>query len=203
MKKEDLARPFPPELIKTRPGRNGQQLAYVETHAVIARLNEVCETWSYEILRHEILDNEVIVCGKLTADGVSKMAFGTSAITRDRDGQAISVGDDLKSASSDALKKSATLLGVGLHLYGAGAPAAASPNPATTTPRPPTAPDERITSKQLGAVQSIARRKNIDRDDLAARLGERFGKAELQHLSKREASTLLSELLEANGANRV
>jgi len=105
MNKEILTRPFPPELVRHRPGQNGRQLAYVETHAVIARLNEGCESWSFEVLEHQVLDTEVIVLGRLTADGVIKCAFGGSAITIDKNGEVVSIADDLKSAASDALKK--------------------------------------------------------------------------------------------------
>ena len=47
-----------------------------------------------------------------------KMQFGASQVTRERETKAlISLGDDLKAAATDALKKCATFLGVGLHLY--------------------------------------------------------------------------------------
>ena len=40
-----------------------------------------------------------------------------SEITKDDAGKIVSLGDDLKAAATDALKKCATLFGVGLHLY--------------------------------------------------------------------------------------
>ena len=47
-----------------------------------------------------------------------KSQFGSSRITRAKEtGDIISLADDLKAAATDALKKAATLLGVGLHLY--------------------------------------------------------------------------------------
>src|SRR4029077_16220123 len=50
--------------------------------------------------------------------GTTKMAFGTSQVTRTQGtGAVVSLGDDLKAAATDALKKCATFLGVGLHLY--------------------------------------------------------------------------------------
>jgi hypothetical protein len=122
MNRDLLEKPFDPTQIKQRRGRDGM-LDYVEGHAVIARLNEAFEgQWSFEIVRHDILEDrdEILVLGKLSAEGVVKMQFGVSQITRDRETKEIvSLGDDVKAAGTDALKKCATFLGVGLHLYGA------------------------------------------------------------------------------------
>lgn len=197
MKKEVLCRPFPPELIKQRQGQGGKTLSYVETHAVIARLNEGCDAWSFEIVEHQVLEEEVVVVAKLTADGVTKMSFGGTSITRDRDGRPVSIADDLKSAGSDALKKAASLLGVGLELYG-GAPLAPPPTAQQHAPRA-VQPADRLTGKQYSALQSITRRQNIATDALTYMLEERFKKVELAHLTRREASSLLSELTGANG----
>jgi hypothetical protein len=119
MNRELLEKPFEPEFIKQRKGNFGQMLDYIETHVVIQRLNDVFDgNWNFEIVSHEQRGDELVVIGKLTADGISKMQFGSKKITTSKQGEVISIGDDLKSASSDALKKTATLLGVGLHLYG-------------------------------------------------------------------------------------
>ena len=207
MKKDVLTRPFPPELIKQRQGQGGKVLSYVETHAVIARLNEGLDAWSFEIVRHEVLEEEVIVVGKLNAEGIIKMAFGGSAITRDRDGRPVSVADDLKSAASDALKKTASLLGVALELYGAGAARGEQKAPPDERHQhddhapAPTSPKDRLTGKQYAAVQAVARRKNVSRERLTNMLQERFRKTDLNTLTRREASSLLSEMTEANGAH--
>ena len=101
MNREILEKPFGPEQIKQREGNFGKMLDYIEGHTVIQRLND-----------------EVIVQGELKAGNVVKTQFGSSRITRAREtGDIISLADDLKAAATDALKKSATLLGVGLHLY--------------------------------------------------------------------------------------
>ena len=110
-----LNREFPDSFIKQRQGPGGITLDYVEAQTVIGRLNEAfAYQWDFEIVewRHE--GNEVIVLGKLTADGTQKMQFG-SKIMYNEDA---TLGDALKAAASDAIKKCATLLGVGLHLYG-------------------------------------------------------------------------------------
>ncbi len=199
MKKDILTRPFPAELVKQREGQGGKMLSYLETHSVIARLNEGCDAWSFEIVEHQILEDEVVVVAKLTADGVIKTAFGGSRITRDR-GKPVSIADDLKAAGSDALKKAASLLGVGLELYGA-APKAAEQTREHAPPPPAsaTSPADRLTGKQLTTIQSLARRQNIQRAMLSKMLEERFEKTDVQHLSRREASSFLSELMGANG----
>ena len=78
MNKQLLTKPFPRELIRERPGQNGKTLRHIETWAVIQRLNEGCDSWDFTIERHEILDGEVIVLGRLVADGVTKSAIGGS-----------------------------------------------------------------------------------------------------------------------------
>jgi hypothetical protein len=119
MNREILEKPFPPEQIKRRQGTNGDVLDYIEGCAVIQRLNECFDAeWIFEIQEHRVFDDEVVVLGKLTAQGVSKSQFGKSRITRaKKDNAIISLGDDLKAAATDCLKKCATLFGVGLHLY--------------------------------------------------------------------------------------
>lgn len=121
MNREILERPFGPEQIKQREGHFGKMLDYIEGHAVIQRLNDAFDAhWSFSIIKHDIIKetDEVIVLGELKAGDIVKSQFGSSRITRAREtGDIISLCDDLKSAATDALKKAATLFGVGLHLY--------------------------------------------------------------------------------------
>ena len=68
MKLELLERPFAGDDVKTRRGRNGQSLSYVEIANYIRRLNEALEgDWSFEVVEHKVLDDEVLVLGRLTA----------------------------------------------------------------------------------------------------------------------------------------
>lgn len=210
MNKELLRQPFSPDLVKQREGQNGKMLSYVETHTVIARLNEGCDAWSFEVVQHHVYKTEVVVIAKLLADGLIKMAFGGAAITIDRNGKAVSLADDLKAAASDALKKCASLLGVGLELYGARQAA----KPAPPTPRSPgvprsevrtnpenSAPAEGPSPKQLAAIYGVCRRKNISREQLAALIEKRSGRYRVEELTRRQASALLTELTEARRAH--
>jgi hypothetical protein len=224
MNRELLERPFLPEQIRQRKGRNGV-LDYVEGHSVIQRLNEALEgAWSFEIVHHEIREEEVVVIGRLTADGVVKMAFGGSQVTREREsGALVSIGDDLKAACTDGLKKCATLLGVGLHLYaekplpGRGAVArgpaapprpASAPSPPARTPQNGTPPNGGepgngqpsnghprggATPRQLDAIWKVGRAKGLD-PGAVEHMSLRVFNRKPDALTLDEASNLIKEL---------
>lgn len=212
-RKEILERPFDPALIRTRKGPFGQTISYIAAEDVIRRLNEAGD-WSFEVVSHEIRDTEVIVLGKLTMDGIVKMAFGSSAITTSREGEVISVGDDLKSAATDACKKAAQMLGVALGLNGdvhsAVAPGngnGAKPAGSNGNGHGPTAangnghgtaaaaPADRLTQRQHSAILAIARRSGISAEHLRQRCSETYG-VPVAGLCKTDASRFI-EVLQA------
>ncbi len=118
----------PSHEIKTRQGRGGMQFSYVEHGYVTERLNLVFGfNWDFEVMDKQILEDEVIVEAKLTVrtpggQTIVKTQFGGADIKRHtsgaRSGKPLSIADDYKAAASDALKKCASLLGIGLDLYG-------------------------------------------------------------------------------------
>jgi hypothetical protein len=118
MNREILEKEFEPSQIKRRRGPNGD-LDYVEAADVIRRLNAAFDgEWSFEIIEHQQMFDEVVVLGKLTAQGISKCQFGSHQITKaKKDGAVVNIGFDLKAAASDCLKKASTHFGVALHLY--------------------------------------------------------------------------------------
>jgi hypothetical protein len=68
MNRQLLEKPFAPAQIRQRKGRNGL-LDYVEGQSVIQRLNGALEgQWSFEVVHHEIREEEVLVLGRLTAE---------------------------------------------------------------------------------------------------------------------------------------
>jgi hypothetical protein len=208
MSREVLERPFPEGLIKKRRGVGGKTLSYVDGAQFIRRLNEAFEgAWSFEIVEHLEFSNEVVVLGKLKAQGVTKMAFGGASITSNSNGVALSIADDLKAAATDALKKASSLLGVGLHLY---SDTPAEPETTDRTPEPPhNGPrsswprdrtpgrrpngDGRLTQKQLGAIWSMGRVLGVSSEEIRRRSVEVFGVTPEQ-LTKADASTFISDM---------
>lgn len=121
----ELSEPFPPEM-ERELRKGGALLIYIPVSEVIARLNRVFGTlgWSTEIIKCErdALDPDFIVAHvrlRIMTDGytsVEKDGFGGQKIKRTKAGDIVDLGDEFKGAVSDALKKAAQQLGVGLYL---------------------------------------------------------------------------------------
>ena len=193
---EALTKPFEKELIQKRKGRFGKMLDYVGSHYVIERLNQALEgEWSFCIREHLILEEEVVVLGELSSHGISHQQFGTSSITRSKQSnEPLCIGDDLKAASSDCLKKCATQFGVGLHLYGL------KPNGNEDGEAKDQHPEEeqgeqspRITNGQLNRVFQIAKNKGIPQNQVIKKVRNRFSKS-LFALTTDEGDELLTIL---------
>lgn len=120
----------PRSVVFQRPIRGGANVDYVPGWWFISQLNALFGyLWDFEIVAESVGQQQVWVKGKLTVrlhDGtsVTKTAFGGADIKKYSDrnpekaGQIIDIADDLKAASTDALKKAATLLGVASDIYG-------------------------------------------------------------------------------------
>jgi len=206
MNRELLEKPFSPEQIKQRQGNFGQTLDYVSGYTVIERLNEAFESlWSFEIVQHEIKQDEVIVIGKLTAEGIVKTQFGSSRITKTKEtGEIISLADDLKSAATDALKKCSTLFSVGLHLYADKADKKSTDH-ADNKPKNSPKGDNggngsngngngRLTAKQHGFLMRLANERGLTRKELNNQCVETYG-AVVDYLTRQNASAMIESMM--------
>jgi hypothetical protein len=124
-----LSEPFPPEVERTLV-KSGTSLTYIPVSEVITRLNKVIgiDKWNYRIVecKRDALDPDFIVAHVtmdvvfVDADGatrwVQRDGFGGQKIKRTRNGDIVDLGDEMKGAVSDALKKAAQTFGVGLYL---------------------------------------------------------------------------------------
>ena len=197
MNREILERPFDKEQIKQRKGNFGDIIDYVETHAVIQRLNDAFDgQWSFEVLTQENDGSQVIVLGKLSAEGVSKSQFGCSGITTNsKTGEAISLGDDYKAAASDALKKCASLFGVGLHLYGAGKDEQ-QPSEINKGMREKSKPKggATITKEQLSTIKKLRSSLGWTPEMVQEQAKSMFGTEDISSLNPTMASALIAFL---------
>lgn len=125
-----LSEPFDPSVEKQLK-KGGASLTYIPVSEVITRLNRVLgvDMWSYHIVScaRDTLDPDYVVAHvRLTATFVPtdnapaltvvKDGIGGQKIKRTKNGDIVDLGDEMKGAVSDALKKAAQHFGVGLYL---------------------------------------------------------------------------------------
>jgi len=191
MNRELLEKQFEPSQIKKRKGNYGKNIDYVETAAVIQRLNDSIDgDWSFEIVEHIIQDDDVAVLGKLSTNGVTKMQWGSRKIGRNnRTGAVICLGDDLKSAASDSLKKAASLLGCGLHLYTD--EDLAPEHPVTNKT------DEKVTPEQLANIKKLRESLNWGPDKLQERAKQLFAPKNEEPFTKEDILNLNPTMADA------
>jgi len=199
MNRQLLEQPFTADQIKQREGGSGRAIDYIEGHSVIQRLNDAFESaWSFEIISHEIQQEEVVVIGKLTAGSLAKSQFGSSRITRNRDTKEIvSLADDLKAAATDALKKCATLFGVGLHMYAKKGNGDSSHDTETGDKKNGDNGNNtngRLSSKQHSFLMKLANERKLTKKELNDRCVQEFG-AVVDYLSRNDAAKMIEKML--------
>lgn len=107
--------------------RGGVRIVYITGEQCITRLNTVLGVagWQFRIVEHGMMTeaDEIWVLGEMTAwfadeEGpVIRQQFGSQKIKRSRQSNIpLDIGFDFKGATTDALKKCASLLGVALYL---------------------------------------------------------------------------------------
>lgn len=98
--------------------KGGRTFTYIPAAEVIERLNAVLGygNWSYRCQLVHMDSDFVVVHGHLEALGAVYEQFGGQKINKNKQGEPIDLGDDVKGAASDAAKKAAQMIGVGLYL---------------------------------------------------------------------------------------
>lgn len=122
----------PPQYIKKRPAKGGGTWEYVTGGYIRKVLNLMFGwDWDFEILDHTIIGGEAVVKGRLTCrtngKQIVKTQFGNKdiiykkqtqeEITKGLDKIPLSIGNDLKAAATDALKKCAAEIGIAADIY--------------------------------------------------------------------------------------
>lgn len=201
-----LAQPFPESEIRYREGAFGKQLAYLTTSSVINRLNEAAPAWDFRVVREQwktIGQHEyLIIIGELTIPGMgTRSGLGIQQV----EPKGV---DIIKGAISDALKKAATLFGVGLDLYETDSPdAAPAPNGASSRPSLPPRPSAGAggaSPKQQEFIKELAKDLGwasvgpdggleVDMDALNGALMDLVG-ATFAELSRQQASQAIDGL---------
>lgn len=114
----------PKEHIYKRPGKGGGQWDYVTGTYVKKVLNYVFGwNWDFTVVDKGREGNSLWVQGRLTirtqnGQTIIKEQFGRADIKASKGGGFLDYGNDLKAATTDALKKCASELGIASDVYG-------------------------------------------------------------------------------------
>lgn len=119
----------PAKYVKERPAKGGGKWNYVTGGYIRKVLNLMFGwDWDFEIIDERIEGDEVIVKGKLTCrvqgQSIVKMQYGNKDIAyrKAREGEdkkPLSLGNDMKAAATDCLKKCAAEIGIAADIYNA------------------------------------------------------------------------------------
>ena len=117
-----LLKKTPDKYVRKRPAKGGGEWDYVSIGYVQKALNIMFGfDWDFEIINQQVIGNEAIVQGRLTVrtNGrtITKSQFGNKDIMTKKDGSYLSIGNDLKAAASDCLKKCAAMVGIAADIY--------------------------------------------------------------------------------------
>lgn len=120
-----LIQKTPPQHVYKRPGKGGQTWSYVTGNYVEKALNFAFGwNWDFEVQSHGKEGDMVWVLGKLTVKDdhghtITKSQFGRADIKFKKNSkEMLDYGNDLKAATTDSLKKAASLLGIASDIYG-------------------------------------------------------------------------------------
>ncbi len=116
----------PKQYVYRKPGKGGGTFDYVSVAYITKALNYIFGwNWDFEVLEHGVEGGQVWVKGKLTVHGmqpgqtITKTQFGRADIKLKRNSKdMLDFGNVLKGASSDALKKCASMFGIASDIYG-------------------------------------------------------------------------------------
>lgn len=127
---QQLLKKTPKQYVHERPAKGGGTWKYVTGGYVKKVLNMMFGwDWDFEVIDEKIIADEVIVKGKLTCRSngktITKMQYGNKDIIYktklDAKGERVplSIGNDMKAACTDALKKCAAEIGIAADIYNA------------------------------------------------------------------------------------
>ena len=119
-----LLKKTPSQYVRQRPAKGGGVWHYVSGAYVRKVLNLMFGwDWDFEVLSEMVQNNQVIVKGKLTCrvngKSIVKTQFGCKDIMmRKGTNEPLNLGNDFKSATTDALKKCSAEIGIAGDIYG-------------------------------------------------------------------------------------
>lgn len=201
---QQLAAPFAKGVERVLK-KGSAQLTYIPVSEVITRLNEVfgIGNWGYTIqsCQRDAIDTDFVIAHvRMTITNAFAVigeidGVGGQKINRDKNGQILNLGDDMKGAVSDALKKAAQAVGVGLYLARSEEPVRSAPRSAPAQE----ASDSFVTDAQIKTLRNLFSQiygKEIPAETVASELLKREV-SDLGTITRVEGSNMIGEAIKA------
>jgi len=115
----------PKQYVHDRPAKGGGTWKFVSGGYIKKCLNLMFGfRWSFEIISEQVIGKQVIVKGRLTchtnSGDIIKMQYGRKdIICRKNSDEFLDIGNDMKAAATDCLKKCASEIGIAADIYNA------------------------------------------------------------------------------------
>jgi len=208
--KEQILKIFsrtPKEHIFNRPAKGGGTWDYVTGVYVRKVLNYVFGfLWDFEVVEHGREGNLVWVLGKLIIKDkkfqpiITKMQFGRADIKfKKNTKEALDFGNDLKAATTDALKKCASELGIASDVYGKNEfrDIGVNVDNGNTLPPPKTPPENNYESKLFAQVYKMNKKQTMTKKEIFEFINKKTGLKVKSINSSNHAQLVLATLLRA------
>jgi len=212
--KEELAQPFPRNVEKTLQKGNAR-LTYIPVSEIITRLNDVFGVgyWGYRInsCRRDEIDTDFVIAhvtlyiySQSISDTATIDGIGGQKINRTRNGDIIELGDDMKGAVSDALKKAAQALGVGLYLARSEEPARRVETQTSDSSRTVTNSDAQVTEAQATTLTNLFKQLYGAEVNLTEKISTILGIElnSIMELTRADASDLIGKAIKERKDNQ-
>lgn len=194
----------PKENIFRRQGRGNRWVDYVKIGYTIQQLNKIFSPlgWDFEVADEKETDKDVIIKGRLTIKDhkghtVTKTQYGQA----DKQKTGVPLGDTYKAATSDCLKKCASLLGLSLDVY---APVLENSGQATVPTE--SEPKDNLLASEIDKKRIVDLTKELGANTAqsTAKMVEDVikGKVDWAKMTKNEATTIYATLLQKKIRNK-
>ena len=203
--------PTPKKFIKQREGKGGKIFDYIDTSYTIATLNGLFGfLWEFDILEESTVAEamqfeSVRVKGKLTVkdtkgNSISKTNYGSQPMAFKKDTEhkplnlSTELGDLYKGASSDCLKKCASLFGIALDVYSGETNIERAEQAKNGGKKEETKTDDgkwQMSEQQRKFLFALCKKAKVSDEELHKQMKELFKKEHLAELNRQEFDYLI------------
>lgn len=188
----------PKDVIKMRRGAGSMMFPYVPIDYVLKKLDDHFGMfWEFKIIKTEQTPTHIVVQGELTIKSptgfsVSRPGFGRASIKCYQGTKnPVDIGNDYKAAQSDALKKAASLFGIGADVYYKELEKYEDIDETTLDE------DSDLRQKTYAQLFAVANEKGLDAEATKKKIKEKYGVSHMEELTLEQIQATITNIKNA------